>query len=129
MRNCQHGRISLLKGYPACMDCGGEFKNGELAKMRNQRMVKCSHEKLEHGYATNPPQSKCLDCGEFFTQRELNAIKPYTEEIERLREALSYYADEKNHTEVRGTQIFGDVFYDKGTIARKALEGEPNERM
>ena len=45
-------------------------------------------------------------------------------EIQRLREALGYYADEKNHTELRGTKIFGDVFYDKGKLARKALAGE-----
>ncbi|WP_431030098.1 hypothetical protein [Lysinibacillus sp. LZ02] len=43
------------------------------------------------------------------------------------REALEFYADEKNHTEPRGNRIFGDVFYVKGKIARKALAGEPNE--
>ena len=48
-------------------------------------------------------------------------------EVERLCEALEYYADEKNHVEPRGTKIFGDIFYDKGKTARAALAGDSNE--
>ncbi len=51
-----------------------------------------------------------------------NDKKAIKEENVRLREALEFYADEKNHTETRGTRIFGDVFYDNGETARQALE-------
>lgn len=49
-------------------------------------------------------------------------------EIERLREALSYYADEK-HYEPYGAFNTGscDVTEDEGYIARQALAGESNE--
>ena len=40
----------------------------------------------------------------------------------RYREALGFYADVRNHRERRGNRVFGDVFYDEGKIARKALE-------
>lgn len=62
-------------------------------------------------------------------QRDSQAkiIEEVRVENKRLRAALEFYADQKNHTEPRGTQIFGDVFYDKGIIARQALAGESNE--
>jgi len=48
-------------------------------------------------------------------------------EVERLREALKFYADESNHTEPRGKNIFGDIFYDKGKKARQVLGGDEND--
>lgn len=53
-----------------------------------------------------------------FEQKAIYTI----EENKRLREALNFYADESNHTEPRGKNIFGDIFYDKGKTARQALE-------
>lgn len=53
-----------------------------------------------------------------------NELALVSKENQRYKEALSFYADESNHTEHRGTRIFGDVFYDKGEIARKALEAD-----
>jgi hypothetical protein len=52
------------------------------------------------------------------------AYKRAMRENQRYKEALSFYADESNHTEHRGTRIFGDVFYDKGEKARQALEAD-----
>jgi len=43
-------------------------------------------------------------------------------EKERYKQALEFYADEKNHTELRGDHSFGDVFYDEGKIARQVLK-------
>ena len=72
---------------------------------------------------------------EQFLKRENEALNRHKGELidkvwalesenKRLREVLEFYADEKNHTEPRGTKIFGDVFYDKGKMARQALEGD-----
>lgn len=68
---CLHNSISLIKGYPSCINCGTDFKNGELAKIRKERESNCNHLRLEHGYASRPPKSKCLDCGGYFDSRSL----------------------------------------------------------
>jgi hypothetical protein len=49
----------------------------------------------------------------------MDAVKPYADEIERLREALKYYADPKTYYEVG--HIIG---WDYGSIARAALKGD-----
>lgn len=46
---CYHNAISLTKGYPQCLDCGKEFRNGELGRIRKEREDKCNHPRLEHG--------------------------------------------------------------------------------
>jgi DNA-directed RNA polymerase subunit RPC12/RpoP len=75
MMECSHYPIAVRKGYLQCMDCQQEFHNGELAKIRKERENKCSHTRLEHGYASNPPQSRCLDCGKFFKTHLLDKEK------------------------------------------------------
>lgn len=64
--NCMHTSISLTKRFPHCLDCGTDFKNGELAKIRKEREEKCSHSRLEYGYASNPPKAFCPDCKGYF---------------------------------------------------------------
>lgn len=63
----------------------------------------------------------CVACG------YEDACKALQEEVEELREALEFYADESNYNEHRGTRVFGDIFYDEGKKARQALglEGNP----
>lgn len=51
-----------------------------------------------------------------------NANKRNKKQNKRYREALEFYADVRNHRERRGNRVFGDVFYDEGKKARKALE-------
>lgn len=69
---CRHNSISLTEGFPHCLNCGLDFKNGELGKLRKERESKCSHKKLEDGwYASNPPMKRCIDCGGYFKADEL----------------------------------------------------------
>ena len=63
---CSHNSIAVKKDYLLCITCKQEFRNGELGAMRKERESKCEHKRLEHGYASNPPKSKCVDCGAFF---------------------------------------------------------------
>jgi DNA-directed RNA polymerase subunit RPC12/RpoP len=60
-----------MKDYLLCIKCGEEFRNGELSVLRNKIEANCSHSNLEHGYASNPPKSKCIDCGKFFLTHEI----------------------------------------------------------
>lgn len=60
--DCWHNRVSFTKGFPHCLDCGEDFKNGELAKIHKERERNCNHPNLEHGYASNPPKAWCPDC-------------------------------------------------------------------
>lgn len=69
---CRHNRISFTKGFPHCLDCRTDFKNGELGKINKRREENCNHNNLENGwYASNPPMKRCLDCGGYFKQSEL----------------------------------------------------------
>ncbi|MDX5853650.1 hypothetical protein SIM22_05970 [Bacillus cereus group sp. BfR-BA-01363] len=72
---CYHNAISLAKGYPQCLDCGKEFRNGELGRIRKEREDKCNHSRLDHGYASNPPTSWCPDCGGYFSDLEIKNMK------------------------------------------------------
>jgi hypothetical protein len=63
---CRHNVISFVKGFPHCLDCGRNFKNGELAKIRKQIESECNHSNLDYGYASNPPCAFCPDCGGYF---------------------------------------------------------------
>lgn len=59
---CWHNSISLTKGHPHCLDCGRDFKNGELGKILKERKRLCDHPNMERGYASNPPMTWCPDC-------------------------------------------------------------------
>jgi hypothetical protein len=66
---CSHSSISVNKDHLLCNSCNREFRNGELGAIRKERESKCEHKRLSHGYASNPPQSLCLDCGRYFKSK------------------------------------------------------------
>jgi hypothetical protein len=64
---CMHTAIDFTKENPICLNCGKEFANGELGRMRKEIRDKCNHSRLDYGYASNPPKAYCPDCGSYFT--------------------------------------------------------------
>lgn len=46
-------------------------------------------------------------------------------EVERLREALAFYADPRTHKQICSEEP-PEIWVDEGKIARQALEGESN---
>ena len=60
-------------------------------------------------------------------KRNLDAMIEHKDaEIERLRKALEFYADESNYKRIMLSILTPKVLFDDGEIARKALEGESN---
>lgn len=61
---------------------------------------------------------------------DLISMRGYQNRLDMLnqnkhyREVLEFYADITNHKELRGSNIFGDVFYDAGKKARNALNND-----
>lgn len=77
--------------------------------------------RIGEAHAALVKENKELDAENFRLQQFKQKAIYVTEENKRLREALEFYADESNHTEPRGKNIFGDIFYDKGKKARQVL--------
>ncbi|MDQ0254912.1 NTP pyrophosphatase (non-canonical NTP hydrolase) [Evansella vedderi] len=69
----------------------------KLEKLLKQK--KCQHKRLEHGYASNPPCSRCLDCGSYFTKKQLErlAMPDVIQDVLKERERQDRKWGEQNH--------------------------------
>ena len=110
---------TIKKGYQGWLEAENQADKNEFAECITTEDVPALIAEVER-----LRERVALDffrCGETTT-----ALAESVEENKRLREALEFYADESNHTEPRGKNIFGDIFYDKGKTARQAL-GDDDE--
>lgn len=79
----------------------------------------------KHGELNVFLQQRTVDgWGEHVIDAAMTHIQKQEKEIERLREALGYYADSENYANLMHNEA--PIGFDEGERAREALRGEPN---